>query len=246
MERKNTTKTMSWHGFTQFDLSKKILNNLSQFNLKPTTKLVLLYLCDCYNPKHGEMFPKQSTIAAKLGVSEVSVTRAIQELHKEGLVISERKYINRYRFTSKIGFLHVEKCHNNMIEETNQKDTKQSIKKTSHVIEQKKELNKPTNVEDYKILRDYAISKGAKNINAYVLVLQKNGSAEQIIKQHKTKLFISKRAQNEINSTKKQIEELKALNKTAITPFESVAMQEVKRKFTIKKSPAGSISKRER
>ncbi len=109
MRRENTAKSIQLNGFTQFDLSKKVLNNLNNYNLKPTAKLVLLYLCDCYNPKHGEMFPKQSTIAEKLGISEVSVTRAVQELHKEGLLISERKYTNKYKFTSRI----VAECPNN-------------------------------------------------------------------------------------------------------------------------------------
>ena len=100
--RENVVKKHARHGFSQFELSKRVLNNLYKYDLKPIAKLVLLYLCDCYNPEHGKMFPKQSTIAKKLGVSEVSVTRAIQELHKEGLIISERKYMNSYRLGQKI------------------------------------------------------------------------------------------------------------------------------------------------
>ena len=123
---------------TQFDLTNDILNNLSQFNITPTAKLVLLYLTTCYNPKHKEVFPKQKTIAEKLGVSEVSVTRAICELHKEGLVLSERKISNKYVFTSKI----VSEQPINLIDDTQQNDRNKNIKMTSSYIhEQIKETS---------------------------------------------------------------------------------------------------------
>lgn len=183
-----TAKKHVAHGITQFELSKKILNNLSQFDLKPITKLVLLYLCDCYNPNKPGMFPKQSTIAKKLGVSEASVIRAISELHKEGLIVSERKYTNLYKFTSKI----VGKCpQNNFLceEEMQVKKSQNEISSTCnlqpHKHEQTKELNKETNLEDFKILKEYAVSMGAKNIKAYVNKLIKSGSAKAIIEEHK-------------------------------------------------------------
>lgn len=180
MENLQKAETHATHGVSQFELSKKVLNNLYKYNLKPVTKLVLLFLCDCYNPKHGEMFPKQSTIAQKLGVSEVSVIRAISELHKEGLIISERKYTNKYSFTSRII-----NEQNKMIAQTKQNDSSKPIKKIAPYIEQKRETKKSTNIEDYKILKQYATKRGAKNIQAYINALIKSGSAESIIKEHK-------------------------------------------------------------
>lgn len=178
------------HGISQFELSKKILNNLSQFNLKPITKLVLLYLCDCYNPKKAEMFPKQATIANKLGVSEASVIRAISELHREGLIVSERKYTNRYKFTPKIVcecpqdvFL----CKKQMQVKNSQNEILETCKMQPYKYEQTKELNKKTDINDYKILREYAISKGAKNIPAYINALVKSGASKQIVKEFKQK-----------------------------------------------------------
>lgn len=186
-----TARVYENKGISQFELSKQILNNLSQFNLKPITKLVLLYLCDCYNPNKAEMFPKQSTIADKLGVSEASVIRAISELHKEGLIVSERKYTNRYKFTSKI----VAQCHqddflckNNMQVEKLQNESKETCKMQPAIHEQKIETNKETNIQDFRILREYAVSKGAKNINAYINALVKSGSAKEIIKNEKQKM----------------------------------------------------------
>lgn len=185
MKNLKMAETHVGHGVSQFELSKKVLNNLYKYNLKPVTKLVLLFLCDCYNPKHGEMFPKQSTIAQKLGVSEVSVIRAISELHKERLIISERKGVNRYTFTSRILSEPPINEQNKMIVQAKQKDSSKPIKKIAPCIEQKRETKKSTNIEDYKILKQYAIKRGAKNIQAYINALIKLGSAESIIKEYK-------------------------------------------------------------
>lgn len=197
-------KKHAGHGLTGFELSKKVLNNLSQYNLKPIAKLVLLYLCDCYNPKHGEMFPKQNTIAEKLGVSEVSVIRAIQELHKEGLVISERKYINRYKFTSKIVSEIPQIEDKKMIVETYQND-KEPIKMISHKHEQIKEQNKTTNVDDFKILKNYAEQRGAKNISKYIAALRNNGSADKILADFKAKEAADRYYRNQAEETKRKI-----------------------------------------
>ena len=98
----NTVKKHAGHAIKQVEILNFLLNNLQQFNLKPTTKLVLLYLAGCYNPKHADVFPKQKTIALQMGISEASVIRAISELHTAGLIISERKYTNRYISTRRI------------------------------------------------------------------------------------------------------------------------------------------------
>lgn len=203
MRKGNLAKEHAGHAISGFELSKKVLNNLSQFNLKPIAKLVLLYLCDCYNPKHGEMFPKQSTIALKLGVSEISVIRAIQELHKEGVIISERKYINRYRFTSKIVSKYPHFEENEMIGKTYQNE-KEHIKMKPHEHEQIKETNKTTNVDDFKILKNYAEKKGAKNVTAYINALKNNGSAAKIINEVKEKQAADRFYQKQYEETIKR------------------------------------------
>lgn len=221
----NTVKNHVQHGFSQFELSKNILNNLSQFNLKPIAKLVLLYLCDCYNPTKKFIFPKQKTIAEKLGVSEVSVIRAISELHKQGLIISERKYTLRYRFTSKIVSESSQIEQNILTDETLQKDSKQSIKMIAHNIEQKRELNKPTNVDDFKILKDYAESKGAKNVTAYIKALKQSGSAGKIIKEYKIKRGADRFYANQYRKTLERNQAVR--NFEGIDPKSHKGMQEV-------------------
>lgn len=226
--RENTIKKHARHGFSQFELSKKVLNNLYKYDLKPIAKLVLLFLCDCYNPEHGKMFPKQSTIAKKLGVSEISVTRAIQELHKEGLIISERKYMNSYRLGQKIAWELSENEQNKMIDKTYQNE-KQPIKMISHEHEQIKEQNKPTNVEDFKILKKYAENKGAKNVTSYIKALKRNGAAEKIIKDFKAKEAANRYYAQQIKET----EERNARNRiwVAEPPKECVTLQKVLKKL---------------
>lgn len=226
--RENVVKKHARHGFSQFELSKRVLNNLYKYDLKPIAKLVLLYLCDCYNPEHRKMFPKQSTIAKKLGVSEVSVTRAIQELHKEGLIISERKYMNSYRLGQKIACETSENEQNKMIDKTYQNE-KQSIKMIPHEHEQIKEQNKPTNVEDFKILKEYAKSKGAKNVTSYVAALKRNGAAEKIVKDFKAKEAADKFYAQQIKET----EARNAQNRiwVAEPPKECATLQEVLKKL---------------
>lgn len=178
---------------TQYELTTEVITKLNTFKLTPTAKLVLLYLTTCYNPKHGEIFPKQKTIAIKLGVSERSVTRAIQELFNEGLILIECKYTNRYKFTSKIA----QKCPENLSENKRQNVIKETDKLSLPYIEQinltnkqQTELlnNKGGNVYsgDDEILADYAVKHNAKNISAYIAKLKETKSAEKIINEYKS------------------------------------------------------------
>lgn len=216
---------------SQFELTNFTLNNLSQFKLTPTAKLVLLYLTTCYNPKHKEVFPKQKTIADKLGISEVSVTRAIQELHKEGLVFSERKISNIYRFSSKI----VSERSINLIDDKQQIDSKENIKKIdSYVHEQIKETKKEQTVDDYKILENYAKSKGAKNIPAYINALKKNGSASQIIKSIKNN---KKNAEKRYIETQKTIKLYESFKLDRVMPETCSAWVELGKKLGYKRIP---------
>ena len=226
----NTAEKLSNGTITQFELSKKLLNNLYKFNLKPVTKLVLLYLADCYNPKHGYMFPKQRTIADKLGVSERTVNRAISELVKEGLILIEYKQYKlsaSYKFTSRIVSEQAENKSFNNVTENHNPTTKNRIL----YKEQKKELNNPTKVEDYKILKDYAIKHNANNVQAYINALKKNDTAQKIISEHK-QIEINKRAMlNKTEEFKKNNDMIKA---TGVPP--TAVWFELKQKLAISKT----------
>lgn len=205
-----TAKKHEQHAFSQFRLTNKTVNNLSQFKLTPTAKLVLVYLTTCYNPKKADMFPKQKTIAMKLGISEASVIRAISELHKEALIISERKYTLRYKFTPKIVSKQpsLEKIFepDKLQDENLQNESLETCNLQSHDIEPMKEPKKePLKVEDFKILKTYAQKMGAKNINAYINKLISSGSAKDIIKEAKQ---IQANAKGMIAKAKKVQEDL--------------------------------------
>lgn len=237
-------KTKQQERCSQFVLTTNIITKLNTFKLTPTAKLVLLYLTTCYNPKHREVFPKQKTIADKLGVSEVSVTRAIFELHKEGLILSERKYTNRYVFTSRI----VSEQAINLIDDNIQKDNGENVKLIAHDIEQTKEpykepkgFNKGGNVYstseqsaraershvycerscgDDEILADYAVKHKAKSVNAYIAKLKETGSAAKIIKEYKAKSYAAKKALRSIEETQSLIKQYEMYRMNTVTAAE--------------------------
>ena len=86
---------------SQFSLTNKTIEYLNCLNITSTTKLVLLYLTTCYNPKNKFIFPKQETIANKIGISCRSVVRAISELIKQNYCTKIKKIYkpNFYTFT---------------------------------------------------------------------------------------------------------------------------------------------------
>lgn len=231
----NTVKKHATHGFTQFELTKRVLNNLSQFKLKPTTINVLLYLTSCYNPKNNYVFPKQKTIASVFNCSERSVIRAIQELVREGLIIVECKCTNRYKFTSKIVGEQAQndkKFCDNKMSHSNDKNSSQCDNLSLACIEQKKEQKKEQtdieggnvySIEETQILKDYAIKHNARNVNAYIAQLRKNGSDKSILKEFRKKAFITQRAQKMQVETKQLIAEQQKLNETAVLPSNSEA-----------------------
>lgn len=185
----NTVKSMPAKGFTQFKLVNYLLQNLYKWDLKPIEQLVLLQLAYHYNPTKRFVFPKQKTIAQKINVSERSVIRAIQSLVKAGLILVECNLSNKYAFGQK---LTCELAQNEKIFTPDNmsgnidKISSQSDTVSPPLIEQIIEpINEPTNVDDYKILKDYAIRHNAKNIHAYINFLKRSGSDKQIIKEYK-------------------------------------------------------------
>lgn len=216
----NTAKKQTTYAFSQFTLTNKLLQNLYKYKLTPTAKLVLLELSTCYNPKHGDMFPKQKTLANRIGVSERSVVRAVSELVKEGLVLIECKYTNHYKFSSRI----TSECVENLSVDSRQNNIQPQDNLSAH--EQKtKPINKPTdkvggNVysEEDQILIDYATKHGAKNIKAYIAKLKLSKSADKIIAEYKKKRVITRIAIKNVQETKKLLASFEAMAKEENCP----------------------------
>lgn len=220
MKAAKESKKHATHAFSGYQLTHKLLNNLQQFNISPTAKLVLLYLASCYNAKKADVFPKQKTIATKLGVSERSVVRAVSELVKAGLILIEYKYSNRYKFTALIAADNVTDEKNfateNMSDDLRKNDDKKPDNLSHHDIKPTtKPINQPLSVEDYKILKDYAQKHGAKNVNAYINALKKKGSYQAILDSYKAAKQSSEYMQG---LTQKFLDDYKYSKDTAVPP----------------------------
>lgn len=229
----NTAKKHAQHGFSQFALTQNLLNNLSQFKLTPTAKLVLLELSSFYNPKKADMFPKQKTLAKKLGISERSVVRAIQELLNESLIMVECKYTNHYKFTSRI----VSQRPENMSEDLGQTGEKEADKLAQHepTIEPIKEPQKKGgNVYSFQsndsILEEYAIKHGARNIKAYVNTLKSSGSAAKIISEYKKQKKVTQMALCSIRETQELIKNYNDMSLDSSAPYTSDAWKKFSEK----------------
>lgn len=221
--RENTVKKHARHGFSQFKLTNYLLNNLSQFEITPIAKLVLLELSACYNPNKPDMFPKQKTLAKKIGVSERSVVRGIQELVKARLILIESKYTNHYVFTSRIGgeWAQNEKkfTPENMSDDLRQNDSLKRDNLSHHEHEPiKKQKKEPTNVEDFNILKQYAQEHKANNVTAYVNWLKRNGKDTKIIADFKAKEQSDRFFAKQIEQTKELIQQNKRDAQTAVPP----------------------------
>lgn len=216
----NTVKKQTSYAFSQFTLTNKLLQNLYKYKLTPTAKLVLLELSTCYNPKHGDMFPKQKTLANRIGISERSVVRAVSELVKEGLVLIECKYTNHYKFSSRI----TSECAENLSEDLRKYSQPKQDNLSEHE-QRTKPISKPTNreggnvyLEEDQILIDYAKAHGAKNVKAYVAKLKLNGSAKKIICEQKKAQKVTQNALRAHKETQELINAYKEDSKHAVSP----------------------------
>ncbi len=228
----NTARKHAQHGFSQFTLTQNLLNNLSQFKLTPTAKLVLLELSSFYNPNKADMFPKQKTLAKKIGISERSVVRAVQELLNEGLIIVECKYTNRYKFTSRI----VSQRPENMSEDLGQNDIKEADKLAEHepTIEPIKEpLEGGENVYkgDDLILYEYAKKKAKYNVYSFVKAIKERGGDKKIISDYKKQEKVTQMALRSVQETQELIRNYNEYSINSSSPYECEAWKKFGDKF---------------
>jgi uncharacterized iron-regulated protein len=225
-------------GLSQFLLSKKILNILSQFSITPTAKLVLLYLIDCYNQKRATVFPKQKTIATRLGVSERSVVRAIAELANEGLILVECTNSNKYRFTSRVISDHAEVQNDDLSKSDKKSDNKRQIdslktdKMSPHDMNIKENYKKNISKNDYEILEEYAEKRGVNNKKAYINALIKNNAVQSIVAQYNEEKMAVQRAKALKTLTKREIKKNEKIKTYLDAPAD--AWLEFGKKFNIR------------
>jgi hypothetical protein len=80
--------------------------------------------------------------------------------------------------------------------------------------------NEQINNKEDDILKSYAIKHGAKNVNAYINTLRKNGSADKIIKDYKAKQNAKKRALRSVEETQSLIRMYENMKKDCVTAAE--------------------------
>lgn len=235
----NTVRKQAITSETQFEITSNLLRNLYKFDLTPVTKLVLLELTTHLNEnKNGSVvFPSVGYIAEVLGIGLTAAKKAISDLIKEGLIIkSKRDKIsgnhNKYLLTSKVQNMTYERSKNEFFKQSD--SDLLYIRTNKHEQIKEQTLNVGGNVysEDDKILRDYAVKHGAKNIDAYVNALKKTKSAENIIKEKKK---IAVRSVATISETKKQIQIYEDYRNTRESYENSEIWKNLGKKFGIKK-----------
>ena len=74
----------------------------SKVKLSASARLILRCLIDFYNPSKGLVYPGQKMIAECTGVSQRSITNAVEELRQQGIILTTKKinHLN-YHFTKK-------------------------------------------------------------------------------------------------------------------------------------------------
>lgn len=219
MENVKKAETHVKEGFSQFELTQALLQNLNKLKLTATENIILLELSLFYNPKHADIFPKQKTIALKANCSERSVIRAVQSFIKGGLIMVECKYTNRYKFTQKLlnlcGLMKDFKqgdnlsdsgCQNVIKEGDNLSHHEQSIEqKKNNKVVALKNSEKSETISDEEVLRIYAEKHAKSNIQGYINALKIKGVAADIIRQYREKEGVSKYWERQAASTSELI-----------------------------------------
>ena len=207
-----TTQATKVKKVTGYELTTALIRGgLGLLKLSASTGQVLLYLATCYNGK--PVFPRIKTIADNMGLSERTVSRAINELLENNCILKSKKArnINTYQFTNKIMSLV------NMADDTRQNDTLEPDKMSLPYIEVKQHEVKPiTNkknvVSFFKIsLDDIPASirnnEAIKNKIGYWLSLDDN--AKESYKQKDKEAEAKKEAEQ--NRKREQAEYLQSL-----------------------------------
>lgn len=216
---------------TQFELTKKIVTNLKQFELTPATKLVLVLLTTFYNPDNGAViFPSMPYIADTLGIGLTATKQAIKDLINLGLIIKAKRgnvsgNHNKYLLTNKIQNPTFKQSENELFKRS-ESDLFYIRTNNKEQIKEQTEIDN-ISIDDFSKLKQYAASKGAVNTTAYAKAIIKNGSSSGILEN-------IKQAENARLYSQRRIEETRQLINKYVTiegqSFQPIP-EEVKRKI---------------
>lgn len=239
----NTAQKHAQHGFSQFELTTKIVKNLNKYDITPTAKLVLILLTTHFNEeKNGAVvFPSMPYISETLGISLTATKQAIKDLVSEGLILqSKREKIrgnyNKYIFTQKV--------HNSTVEQAENESFKRAESDLSLIRTNKKnEIKEQTEdrgvivysfQSNDSILEEYAIKHGARNVKAYVNTLKSSGSAAKIISDHKKQKKVTQMALDSIQETQELIKNYNEMSLDSNAPCTSDAWKKFSKKAKLR------------
>ena len=231
MEQAKKVETHAGHGVSQFELTTQIIKNLNKYDLTPTAKLVLILLTTHYNEeKNGAVvFPSMPYISETLGISLTATKQAIKDLVAQGLILqSKREKIrgnyNKYLLTQKVQNSTVERAENKPFKSTEKDLSFIRTNKENEIKEQNNVVLKNVSLEDYKILKNYAIKNGARNINAYINKLLSCGSEGDIIKAARQ---AKENSEARIKETAELLQRYEQEKQTACSPVEYTREQAI-------------------
>lgn len=145
----NAVNTEEISHINGFELTNALIRGgLGKLQLSNSASMVLLFLCSCYNSKNKTVYPKILTMALNLGITEMTVKRAIRELINAGCILKTKKdkKQNAYIITSKVLNL-----SNKDDIRTDKKVTKKEDKNVTLLNEINHEIKKTTTNEENEI-----------------------------------------------------------------------------------------------
>lgn len=250
---------------TQFEITSDLLRNLYKFDLTPVTKLVLLELTTHLNESRNGavVFPSVGYIAEVLGIGLTACKKAINDLIKAGLIIKTKRNnvkgnYNKYLFTSKISGFKKEdvnilsrqdiKMRNSTSERSQNGFFKQS-ENDFFLHEQKKETKKePTvkknlqvdsnsiEIEEFKILKDYAQKNCTSTPERYLnWILKHNDVRQKILSDYRGKENAKKRALRAYEESQSLLKSFEDMKKNCVTAEScGYSLKDLRRKGIIK------------
>lgn len=234
----NTVKKHAQHGFSQFELTTKIVKNLNKYDITPTAKLVLILLTTHFNEeKNGAVvFPSMPYISETLGISLTATKQAIKDLVSEGLILqSKREKIrgnyNKYILTQKVHNSTVEQAENESFKRAESDLSFIGTNKKNEIKEQNKEGGENVYKGDDLILYEYAKKKAKYNVYSFVKAIKERGGDKKIISDYKKQEKVTQMALRSVQETQELIRNYNEYSINSSSPYECEAWKKFGDKF---------------
>lgn len=237
----NTAKKHAQHGFSQFELTTKIVKNLNKYDITPTAKLVLILLTTHFNEeKNGAVvFPSMPYISETLGISLTATKQAIKDLVNQGLILqSKREKIrgnyNKYILTQKVQNSTVEQAENESFKKTESDLSFIGTNKKNEIKEQNKKSGENVYKGDDLILYEYAKKKAKYNVYSFMKAIKEKGGDKKIISDYKKQKNVTQIALRSVQETQTLIRNYNEFSKNSDSPYNCDAWKKFGEKIKAK------------